>query len=74
MNIAELMNYRFENPDTRVLVDSKITEQFMSRERSSEAISSFELWASISRERIEILSKLQNWNLEENKLDQGITR
>jgi hypothetical protein len=47
----ELMDYRYENPEVDVSVDSKITEKFISRDRNLNSIENFELWASLSKEK-----------------------
>ncbi len=69
MNIMEMMNYRFENPNENVLVDTKIAEKFISRDRDN--IDSFALWASMSKENV---SELINGYITERQVNIGITK
>lgn len=51
MKINEMMNYRFDNPNENINVDTKITEHFyFNKERTPEQQETFNLWLSISRE------------------------
>lgn len=75
MNIIELMNYRYENPENNVNVDSKITESFISRNREQENLENFELWGSLSKESEKIEKLISSYKMlkqEENVVN--ITR
>ncbi len=75
MNIIDLMNYRYENPQNKINVDSKITESFISRNREKEQIENFELWGSLSKEKEQIAKAISSYKMlkeEENVVN--ITR
>ena len=57
MSVTELMDYRLENPDVDVKVDTYITEKLISRERSNEVVENYELWGSMSKEK-KVIGKL----------------
>lgn len=54
------MNYRYNNPTANVNVDQKLAVAFASKERTSEQIERFGLWASMSKEVKMIEPILQN--------------
>ncbi|MBE6160299.1 MAG: hypothetical protein E7157_04560 [Lactobacillales bacterium] len=54
MSITEMMNYRFDNPEVEVEIDTKITEKFVERDREQISIGDFEAWGSVSKEAAKI--------------------
>lgn len=69
MSITEMMNYRYENPDIEVEVDTKIAEKFTARERENENVENFALWGSMSSEA----SKIENMiNAYKNQLSENV--
>ena len=63
MYVNELLNYRHDNsnPTAEIAVDTKITERFVSRPRSKEAIESFGLWLSMCKEVKTAMPILNNY-------------
>ena len=64
MNITELMNYRFLNPDKEIEVDTKITEAYVSRNRDN--VDFFRTWADASKESEKILPVIDSYTQEIN--------
>lgn len=50
MGLIENMNYRYNNPDISLQVDSKIVEAFINKARSKDDLEAMQLWASLSNE------------------------
>lgn len=64
------MNYRYNNPNQGIAVDSKIAMAFVSKERTPAQIETFKMWASMSKDAkaIEpILQAVQIMGLEQQK-------
>ena len=72
MTITDLMNYRFENPEAEVAVDTKITDKYTSGNR--ENVEFFELWASMSKEAEKILPVINNYKQEMTNQMTGLKR
>lgn len=74
MSITEMMNYRFDNPEVEVEVDTKIAEKFVSRDREQISISSFESWGSVSKEsaKIETMINAYKNQLTENTINKTL--
>ena len=64
MSITEMMNYRFDNPEVEVEVDTKITEKFVSRDREQISINSFESWGSVSKESSNIVPMISAYKAQ----------
>ena len=74
MNIAESMNYRYENPGTNIEVDTKIAESFTKKDRKQNALDNFEAWASMSKDNKKINQILENYKkyVENKNLEDSI--
>ena len=74
LNIMETMNYRMDNPEIEVEVDTKIAENFVGREREAEKIEQFELWGSTSKEANKIKAMINSYKnmLSENTINKKI--
>lgn len=74
LNIMETMNYRMDNPEIEVEVDTKITENFVGREREDEKIEQFELWGSTSKEAKKIKTMINSYKNMKSENTINITR
>ena len=74
LNIMETMNYRMDNPEIEVEVDTKITENFVGREREEEKIEQFELWGSTSKEEKKIKTMINSYKNMKSENTINITR
>lgn len=74
MSITEMMNYRYENPEIEVDVDTKIAEKFTARERTYENTEQFALWGSMSKEatKIETMINAYKNQLTENTINRTL--
>lgn len=69
MDISNLLDYRFENPNEKVNVDSLIAQSFISRPRTQKQIDTFELWGSMSNEATNIKSILNNVEVKQAEVE-----
>lgn len=74
MSTMELMNYRYDNPEVEVEVDTKITEKFVQGEREQINIDSFESWGSMSKEAANIAPMISAYKQQvlESTIDKTI--
>lgn len=74
MSVTEMMNYRFENPEVDIEVDTKIAEKFVERERQNISIENFDLWGSMSKESSKISTMINAYKnqISENTINKTI--
>lgn len=75
MGVIREMDYRHENINSNLNIDTKLTEIFIKNNRSREAIEQFELWASMSKEREKIMPMINQYkNNLQNNIEDSNTR
>ena len=75
MGVIREMDYRRENINSNLNIDKKITEIFIRSSRSKEAVEQFELWASMSKERENIMPMITQYkNTLQNNMEETSVR
>ena len=76
MGVVREMDYRHENENSNLGIDKKITDAFIKGSRTKETVEQFELWASMSKERENIIPMIVQYknDMQLNKEDTNIIK
>lgn len=72
LDAIELLNYRYNNPNVNLEVDSRLAKSFFSTTRTEEEINDFMLWGSCSKEADKIQNIFDERKIKEDS--KGISR